>query len=216
MSGVVIEACVTSVAEAVDAQRAGAHRLELCRDLDTGGLTPAGALIEAVKQAVSLPVFVMARPHEGPFHLSPGEIEATLRDVEAVRRAGADGVVVGFLRPDGSVDGDAAGAAVAAAGPLPVTFHRAFDETPDPESGLEVLARAGVARVLTAGGPLAARHNADMLAALIRQAGGRIGILVGGGVREDHVRHLVAYTGAREVHARASAIRGVVRSLAAP
>ncbi|HSG08854.1 MAG TPA: copper homeostasis protein CutC [Longimicrobiales bacterium] len=191
----------------------GPHRLELCRDLDAGGLTPPAALVQAVKHAVSIPVFVMARPAAGAFHLSPAEIEAALADVELVKGAGADGVVVGFLLPDGSVDRDATAAAVDRAGPLPVTFHRAFDETPDPEGGLEVLVEAGVQRVLTAGGPLAARHNADMLAALVRQAAGRMGVLVGGRVREDHVRHLVAYTGAREVHARAAAVGGIVRSL---
>lgn len=213
MTHVLVEACVTSLDEAVEAQEAGAHRLELCRDLDVGGLTPPAPLVQAVKQAVSIPVFVMARPRDGSFHFSPGEIEATLVDVQLVKGAGADGVVVGFLLPDGSVDRDATAAAVGTAGSLPVTFHRAFDETPGPESALEVLVETGVRRVLTAGGPLSARHNADMLGALVRQAAGRIEILLGGGVREDHVRHLVAYTGAREVHARAAAVGGIVRSL---
>jgi len=197
----------------VGTQEAGAHRLELCRDLDTGGLTPDVKLVRAVKEAVSIPVFVMARPRSGSFHFGPDELASTLVDIEAVRAAGAAGVVVGFLLPDGSVDAGATEAAVAAAGPLPVTFHRAFDETPDPESALETLVNAGVHRILTAGGSLAARHNADMLAALVRQAAGRIGIVVGGGVREDHVRHLLAYTGATEVHARAAAIGGIARSV---
>lgn len=195
------------------AQQEGAHRLELCRDLDQGGLTPPADLVRAVKGAVSLPVFVMARPRAGSFHFSAGEIEATLRDVDEVLGAGADGVVVGFLDPDGSVDAAATATVVAAAGSAAVTFHRAFDHTPGPESALEVLVDTGVRRVLTAGGPLIARHNADMLAALVRQAADRLAILIGGGVREDHVRHLMAYTGAREVHARASAIQGVVRGL---
>lgn len=211
---VLIEACVTSVDEAVGAREAGAHRLELCRDLDVGGLTPAPELVAAVKAAVDIPVFVMARPRAGSFHFSPREIQSTLRHVEAVIHAGADGVVVGFLEPDGSVDAAATVAAVVAAGSAPVTFHRAFDETPDPERSLEVLVEARVRRVLTAGGSLTARDNADMLAVLIRRAADRLEILVGGGVREDHVGHLVAFTGAREVHARASAIRGIVRGLA--
>jgi copper homeostasis protein len=213
VTGVLVEACVTSVDEAVRARDAGAHRLELCRDLDVGGLTPTGALIRAVKAAVDIPVFVMARPRGGDLHYTPPELEATLADVDAARQAGADGVVVGFLLPDGSVDGEATAAAVAAAGDLPVTFHRAFDEVAEPEEGLEALVAAGVQRVLTAGGRLQARHNADMLSALVRQAAGRIRILVGGGVREDHVRHLMTCSGAVEVHARASAIPGVVRGL---
>jgi len=161
-------------------------------------------------------VFAMARPRAGGFHISPAEIGETLRDIEALKTAGADGVVVGFLLPDGSLDQEATAAAVDVAGSLPVTFHRAFDETPGPEDALEALAEAGVRRVLTAGGPLAARYNVDTLAALVRQSAGRIEVLVGGRVRGDHVRHLVAYTGVREVHARASAVPGVVRSLSGP
>jgi len=214
VTGVLVEACVTSVDEAVGARDAGAHRLELCRDLDVGGLTPPAELVRAVKEAVSVPVFAMARSRAGSFHLSSREIDATLRDVLEMRNAGADGIVAGLLRPDGSVDEVATSAVVAAAAPLPVTFHRAFDAVPGPEGALEALVGIGVQRVLTAGGSLAARHNADLLAALIRQAGGRIEVLVGGGVRGDHVRHLVTYIGAREVHARASAIPGIRRGLA--
>lgn len=195
------------------AAEAGAHRLELCVHLETGGLTPAAALVAAVKQAVSLPVFVMVRPRPGPFVFTAEEVEETLRDLDRVVAAGADGAVVGLLTPEGEVDGASVARAVSAAGPLPVTFHRAFDETPDLRASLGALASLGVRRVLTAGGPGAARHHADALADLVREAGGDMEILVGGQVRGDHVRHLVAYTGAREVHARAEGIPGVCRAL---
>lgn len=218
-SPVLVEACVTSVDEAVAAVAAGAGRLELCRDLDLGGLTPGLDLVAAVKAAVAIPVFCMARPRAGGFVLAADEVDATLHDVGELAAAGADGVVVGFLRPDGTPDTEATARAVAAAGGLPVTFHKAFDQVPDPLTALEGLAEAGVARVLTAGGPGAARENADVLAGLVAKAadsrllGRGVGILVGGGVRADHVRHLVAHTGAREVHARASAVPGVCRAL---
>jgi len=209
---VLVEACVTTVDEAVGAARAGAHRLELCVDLDVGGLTPPVELVEAVRAAVEVPVFCMARRQAG-FVTATGEADAVARDVEALRGAGAPGVVVGFLRPDGHVDEAATRAAVEAAGGLPVTFHRAFDHTPDLFEALDTLAHLGVERVLTGGGPGAARDHADVLAALVARSSGRVEILVGGRVRGDHVRDLVVRTGAREVHARAEGVAAVCRAL---
>jgi copper homeostasis protein len=213
VSGILVEACVTSVDEAVDAVRSGAHRLELCRDLEVGGLTPSLALLDDVRAAVDVPVFCMARGGAGGFVPVAGEADAVARDVAALRGAGAPGVVVGFLRPDGLVDEVAMRLAVEAAGGLPVTFHRAFDHTPDLPEALETLAALGVARVLTGGGPGAARDHADTLAELVARGAGRVQILVGGRVRGDHVRHLVEYTGAQEVHARAEGVAAVCRAL---
>ncbi|HSW30593.1 MAG TPA: copper homeostasis protein CutC [Longimicrobiales bacterium] len=211
-TGVLVEACVTTVDEAVGAARSGARRLELCVDLDVGGFTPPLALLDAVRAAVDIPVYCMARRASG-FMTTPGEAEAVARDVEALRGAGAPGVVVGFLAPDGRVDEAATRLAVDAAGGLPVTFHRAFDHAPDLFEALETLAALGVGRVLTGGGPGAARDHADTLAELVARGAGRVEILVGGRVRGDHVRHLVEYTGAREVHARAEGVDAVCRAL---
>lgn len=195
------------------AVEAGAHRLELCVRLETGGLTPPAALLRQVKAAVGIPVFAMARPRPGPFVFTPVEVADTLREIAALADAGADGVVVGFLDGESRVDAAATARAVNSAGSLPVTFHRAFDETPDLPASLEALAGLGVRRVLTGGGRGAARDHADALSALVRAAAD-VEILVGGRVRGDHVRHLVAYTGAREVHARAEGVAGVCRALA--
>lgn len=211
---VLVEGCVTSEVEAVAAVGAGARRLELCVDLEVGGLTPPPDLVEAVRRAVDVPVFCMARRGAG-FVAGPGDAEAVARDVRMLREAGAAGVVVGFLRADGHVDGAATSAAVEAAAGIPVTFHRAFDHTPDLAAALDEVAGLGVTRVLTGGGPGAARDHADVLAALVERGSGRVEILVGGKVRGDHVRHLLAYTGAREVHARAEGVAGVCRALAA-
>ena len=197
------------------AVEAGAHRLELCVALHTGGLTPPLDLLATVRAAVRVPVFAMARPQAGSFAVSPAVHAATLRDVEALVAHGADGVVVGFLSPSGEVDVAATRLAVTAADGRPVTFHRAFDETPDLQASLDALEEVGVARVLTGGGAGAARDHADTLAALIGAAT-TTGILVGGRVRGDHVAHLVAYTGAGEVHARAAGVAGVCRALGGP
>jgi copper homeostasis protein len=183
-------------------------------ELDTGGLTPPLELLAEVRAAVDVPVFAMARTRPGTFALEVHEVALLLADVTSLRHAGADGIVVGALHRDGTVDVGTTRLCVEAAGALPVTFHRAFDEAPDPLGALDTLVEVGVRRVLTGGGPGAARDHADGLAALVRHADGRLAIVAGGRVRADHVRHLVAYTGVSEVHARASAVGGIARALA--
>ena len=138
-----------SVAGALAAAAAGAHRIELCADLAAGGLTPSAGLIEAVRAAVSVPVFVMVRPRAGDFLYDESEFRVMQRDVQCAREAGADGVVAGTLLASGDVDRSRLAALVEAARPLPLTFHRAFDVCADPAAAIEVLAAAGVARLLT-------------------------------------------------------------------
>lgn len=201
-TSVVVEACVDSVSSAVAAQRGGAHRLELCDALFDGGTTPSAGMIAACKAAVSIPVFVIIRPRGGGFVYSDTERDVMRRDVVAARELGADGVVIGGLRSDGTIDLPLVRMLVETAHGLPVTFHRAFDLTPDLGAALDSLAEAGIERVLTAGGAPTAIEGATTLAELVRQAGSRIVVMAGGGVREENVRRLVAVSGAREVHVR--------------
>ena len=197
-----VEVCVDSVASSLAAERGGAQRLELCDALFDGGTTPSAGMIAACKAAVSIPVFVMIRPRGGGFVYSDAERDVMRRDVVVARELGADGVVIGGLRPDGSVDLALVRSLVEAARELPVTFHRAFDLTPDLEASLESLADAGVQRILSAGGMSTAAEGAPVLAALVRQAGSRLIVMAGGGVREENVRSLVSVSGVREVHVR--------------
>jgi copper homeostasis protein len=199
---ILVEACVDSVASSVAAERGGARRLELCDALFDGGTTPSAGMIAACKETVSIPVFIMIRPRGGGFVYSDAERDVMRRDVVVARELGADGVVIGGLRPDGSVDLALVRSLVQAAQGLPVTFHRAFDLTPDPEASLESLADAGVQRILSAGGPSTAADGATTLAELVRQAGSRLTVMAGGGVREGNVRSLVSVSGVREVHVR--------------
>jgi copper homeostasis protein len=111
-------------------------------------------------------------------------------------------VVIGLLRSDGTVDADQTARLVELAGDMPVTFHRAFDFAPNSSDALETLVAAGVRRVLSSGGAGSARAGIPVLAALVKQAGDRIGVMAGGSIREDHVRELVDATGVREVHVR--------------
>lgn len=210
---VLVEGCVTSPAEAAACASAGAGRVELCVDLDVGGLTPPVGLVSDVRGAVAVPVFVMVRPRPGDFVPVAGEIARMAGEIDAVRDAGADGIVLGVLDMHGRVDRDAVRHLVEAAGPLPVTFHRAFDGVADPEGALETLVDVGVARVLTSGGAASAIDGAGVLERLVRRAAGRIVVMPGGRVRADHAAELVRRTGAREVHARAEAVAALVRSL---
>jgi copper homeostasis protein len=199
---VLVEACVDSVASALAAERGGAQRLELCDGLFDGGTTPSAGMIAACKAAVSIPVFVMIRPRGGGFVYSDVERDVMRRDIVVARELGADGVVIGGLLPNGTVDLTLVKTLVETARGLPVTFHRAFDLTPDLEASLESLANAGVQRILTAGGASTAAEGASTLARLVRRAGSRIAVLAGGGVREENVRTLVSISGVREVHVR--------------
>ena len=201
-SPVLVEACVDSVASSLAAERGGAHRLELCDALFDGGTTPSSGMIASCKAAVTIPVVVMIRPRGGGFVYSDEESDVMRRDIAHARELGADGVAIGALLPDGTVDLALVHSVVAAAGDMTVTFHRAFDFTPDLEAALESLADAGVQRILTSGGAPTAAEGATRIAGLVRQAGSRVTVIAGGGIRDDNVRTLVAASEVREVHVR--------------
>lgn len=195
-----VEVAVDSVASAVMAEAAGADRLELCQCLELGGLTPSLGLLEAVRRRVGIPVFVMVRSVTGPFRYDAAEVEVMASDVRRAREAGAAGVVIGALTADGRIDQAAVRPLIAAAGTLPVTFHRAIDLVADVSGGLDELVAMGVARVLTSGGPSTAFVGRSVLADMVRHAAGRLIILAGGGVRAEHVVELVWTSGVSEVH----------------
>ena len=197
-----VEACVDSVESAQAAERGGAGRLELCDALFDGGTTPSAGMIAACREAVSIPLFVIIRPRGGGFVYSEPELDVMRRDIVAARALGADGVVVGALRPDGTVHAEATRLLVDAAGDMPVSFHRAFDFAPDLGAALETLIACRVARVLSSGGAATALAGVPKLAGLVRQAAGRIVVMAGGSIREENVGQIVDATGVREVHVR--------------
>ena len=197
-----LECVVETVDQARRAEAAGAARLELCVGLVSGGLTPPSALIAAVVEAVSVPVFTMIRPPPGDFVYSDAELAYAARDADAARAAGASGVVLGVLQPGGRVDVTRTRHLIERAGGLPVTFHRAFDEVADHDAALEDVIATGAARVLTSGGAASAVEGADRLRALVEAAGDRIVVMAGGGVRAANVRAVIGRSGVREVHAR--------------
>jgi len=198
-----LEVCVDSLAGALAAEAGGADRLELCSALGQGGLTPGPGLLGLVRERVSLPVVVLVRPRPGGFCYTPDEVTTLLAEVAAARAAGAAGVAVGALDASGAVDRPVLQRLLEAADGLPLTFHRAFDLLAAPEAGLELLAEAGVACVLTSGGRPSVPEALDPLARLVRLAGERLVVMPGGGVRSTDVARIVATTGARALHASA-------------
>lgn len=200
-----VEACVDSLDSAQAAFSAGADRIELCASLDVGGLTPPAALIAGCLERVDIPVHVMVRPRAGRFTVSDGELDGMLRDIDIARSLGAHGVVLGALAPDGRVDIVRTRMLVDRARPLSVTFHKAFDDTPDLEEALVELMEIGVDRILTSGGAPTAAEGVPRLASLIAASEGRVRIMAGGRVRAPSLRRIVAETGVAEVHARCEA-----------
>lgn len=204
---VVVEIAVESAAGALAAANAGADRLELCASLGEGGLSPSPGTFATTRAAVGLPLFVMVRPRAGDFCYSDTEFAAMLADIAHFRAGGADGIVTGVLTAAGRLDAARMRALGAAAAPLPVTCHRAFDLTPDADAALELLCELGVPRVLSSGQAAAAPLGAACLRRLVDRAAGRLAVMAGAGVRAENVASLVQATGVREVHLSATAWR---------
>ncbi|MYW03826.1 copper homeostasis protein CutC [Streptomyces sp. SID3343] len=195
------EICIDDVPGALAAERAGAHRVELCADLFEGGITPSLGLIETTLRAVdAIRVHVIIRPRGGDFVFDEYEVAAMERDVIAAREAGAHGVVIGALTPEGDIDRPTIERLLAAAGDCSVTFHRAFDMTRDPFATLEALIELGVHRVLTSGQDSSVLEGAPLIADLVDRAAGRIVVMPGGGITARNIERVIAATGAHEVH----------------
>lgn len=197
---VICEVCVDGVTGAGAAQTGGAHRLELCQALSVGGITPSAGMIQQVKVSVDLPVHVLIRPRPGNFHFDAAEFAVMRRDIELAGEWGADGVVIGMLRQDGTVDVDGVGRLIEAARPMSVTFHRAFDVTPDAASALGALIALHVDRVLTSGQAASAWEGRQLLARLVEAAAQRLIVMPGAGIDEINAGDLVRETGVREIH----------------
>ena len=196
------EVCLQSVDGVFAARDGGADRVELCAALVEGGITPSYASIAHSLEA-GIDVRVMIRPRGGDFHYTPRELDTMERDIAVCRELGVNGIVFGVLDPDGRLARTQVQRLLKAAGPLPVTFHRAFDVCRDPLTMLEELCDLGVERILTSGQRATAPEGSDLIAELVERAGDRIVILPGCGVTPDNVRELIERTGAKEFHATA-------------
>jgi copper homeostasis protein len=188
-----MEACLA-------AQEGGADRIELCAALELDGLTPSHALIEQAVSYCRIPVHVMVRPHAESFQYDASAFSTMCDEIQYLRSVGAAGVVLGVLLANGAVDIERTRAFVQLAHPLEVTFHRAFDATPDLEQALEDVITAGCHRVLTSGGAADVIAGSAMLARLVACASDRIAVAVGGGLRLHNARQVFRRTRARHFH----------------
>jgi copper homeostasis protein len=196
----ILEITVESLDTALAAERGGADRIELCAELNHGGLTPSLATMRKVHEELEIPLFPIIRSRAGDFVYSEKEFAAMKRDISAARDLGVDGVVFGILRADRSVDVERTTELVQWARPLEVTFHRAFDQTPDLLQTLEDVIATGATRILTAGGAATAPQGMEVLRKLVRAAGSRIVVMPGGGLDAANIAKIAADTQAKEFH----------------
>lgn len=200
---ITFEACVDSVESSLNAQQGGADRIELCADLLEGGITPSYAMLKLVMEKLSIPVNVLVRPRGGDFLYTNNEFEVMKKDIEFCKQIGVNGVVIGILNDDGTVDKIRTQELIEAARPMSVTFHRAFDMTRDPLEALDRLIELGVERLLTSGQEADVYIGIPTLKRMVEHAGNRIVIMPGGGVTETNIKEVVEKTGVKEIHASA-------------
>ncbi|NXJ79020.1 CUTC protein, partial [Trogon melanurus] len=212
--GFLMEVCVDSVESAVNAERGGAGRIELCAGLVEGGTTPSMGLLQVVKQCVRVPVFVMIRPRGGDFLYSDREVEVMKADIRLAKLHGADGLVFGALTEDGRIDTELCTALLAVCRPLPVTFHRAFDMVHDPLVALETLISLGFERVLTSGCDSSALEGLSLIKRLAEQVSDNAICAVtpgffppGGGITERNLQRILEGSTASEFHCSARSAR---------
>lgn len=195
-----VEICVDSATGAFAAERGGAHRVELCDNLLEGGTTPSAGCIAITRRGLKIGLHILIRPRGGDFLYNADEMAVMREDIRIAKDLGADGVVIGCLTPGGDIDRDRTVDLLSCARPLKVTFHRAFDMCRDPQKTLEDLVNLGIERVLTSGQEASCLEGIELLAALQKQAAGRIAVMPGGGITPRNVGRIVSATGVNEIH----------------
>lgn len=198
-----LEICVETLPSAVNAWKGGADRIELCQQLQVGGLTPSYGMIKAVRQAIPIEIHVLIRPRAGDFVYSAEEWEIIREDIRICKQLGVEGVVFGGLWADQRIDVPQVQACIREAQGMHLTFHRAFDLVPEPILALEQLKQLGIQRLLTSGQAADVYQGRACLKALVIQAGEAIAIMPGGGVEPKTLTELLTYTGAKTIHTSA-------------
>lgn len=198
----ILEICASNYQSAINAQAAGANRIELCSELAVGGITPSYGLIKQVMKALSIPVFVLIRPRSGNFTYSEADFEIMKQDIQNCKELGCHGIVSGILNVDNTIDIERTKKLIALTKPMTFTFHRAFDWTPNPFEALHTLKELKVDRVLTSGQSSSAENGIVMLNQLKKIADGKPIILPGSGVNPSTIL-IFKHAGFAEVHSSA-------------
>lgn len=198
-----LEICVGTINSALIAEAYGADRIELCDNLAEGGTTPSYGMIVECKSQLKIPFYPIIRPRGGNFVFTDEEYQIMREDVLCCREMGCEGIVIGMLKQDSTIDMDRCAELIALAGEMEITFHRAFDRCVSMERSLEDLIELGCHRVLTSGGKEFAPDGTEKLRSLVRQAGFRINIMPGSGITHLNLQKVAAETGAYEFHTTA-------------
>ena len=200
MKDYILECCVDSVQSAIEAQSGGANRVELCSALVIGGLSPSVALFKKVREAIDIKIHVLLRPRFGDFCYTDYEHEIIKEEVKMFRELGADGVVIGTLKQDGSLNMEQMRELVSEAGEMSITLHRAFDMCENPMKALEDVKKLGIHTILTSGQKNSCINGTELLSELVRKAEKKVDILIGGGVDASVIQELYDKTGATSYH----------------
>ena len=200
MKTTILEACTDCVQSAINAQKGGADRIELCSNLVIGGLTPGKALFDLVKKYTDIKTRVLLRPRYGDYCYNQYEFEQLKEEVQMYCEMGADGVVIGMLNPDGTLDTERMAELIKVAGNKEKALHRAFDVCIDPMKALEEAIELGFDTILTSGQKETAWEGKEMLKALQEKSAGRIEILAASGIGAESIEKLLPYTGITSYH----------------
>ena len=196
----IIEIATADFETTKTAVEGGADRIELCAALSDGGTTPTYGTIKGCRETFDVELFPIIRPRGGDFLYTDEEFSIMLDEVKLCKELGCDGVVIGLLKRDGTIDEKRTGQLIELAYPMEVTFHRAFDRCKDPFEALEQLINLGCQRILTSGQQPAAPDGIELIAQLVKAAGERIIIMPGSGVRKENIKELADKTGVVEFH----------------
>ena len=196
----ILEVCVDSVESAMEAVKGGANRLEICGDLIIGGTTPNINLFKLLKEKINIKMNILIRPRYGDFCYTENEFEIMKRDIKMFKKAGASGVVIGILKPDGTLDIDRMKELIAAADGMYITLHRAFDVCRDPFATLEEAKKLGINSILTSGQKNKCTEGRDLLRQLVEKSEHKIEILIGSGINSNNVEDVISNTGSSAVH----------------
>lgn len=195
-----LEICADSIESALNAQEAGAHRIELCDNLAEGGTTPGAGIILSARSNLTIGVHVLIRPRGGDFLYSDLEYDIMRRDIDFCGEAGVNGVVFGILDASGNIDIDRTSRLIGMARPMSVTFHRAFDLCNNPDRGLEDIIESGADRLLTSGHKNKAEDGLSLIQHLVALSRGRIIIMPGAGINQSNIDRIARVSAAKEFH----------------
>jgi len=200
MQTITFEICANGIESMLIGQVSGATRIELCENLEIGGITPSYGCLQLASGFKNIPVHVLIRPRGGHYCYSKHEQEQMLRDIELVKSMGFEGIVIGALKPDGNLEMHALNALVKAASGLRLTFHRAIDACMNPLEQLSKIIDLGFDTVLTSGGFPEARQGASIIAKMHEKYGRQIEVMAGGGILAGNVIDLLRMTKINAIH----------------